>query len=425
MRRRGMLAFGLLILLATLPAVAQESVQGFFEGPLGGNNAGSGVITVSGWVWAQSGIRRVVIQVDGIDIGQANHGLDRPDVEEARGFVETGFGFNLNSTDFTNGQHTISAKVQTLAGNTFVLSGTRRVHFTNNTAILVPFGRIDRPQAHAQLFGTCGENPPNLSLPRRYSVVEGFALDLGVEIGDTGVGWVELLVDGAIVADSRLGDVFPFPLALGACTFSPDAGGLSNCYGLPRTDIENLFPFAFDAPSAGYRFVLDVGALIDFGYPRGQHVLTIRAGDITGQLANIDEIPVTFFCAGDLGNEGSFGFIESPRAGRIYSGIIRFEGWALDGEGITDRLGNLPPGRVEILIDGLLVGQADYGVGSRASVRRQYPGFPDTGFPVWRFFYDSTQVADGLRKAEVFVRDITGNVNLIGRTDFFVDNERD
>lgn len=408
MKRRGLSTLSVLAMLATFPATAQETVVGFFEGISGGFNSGSGAMTLTGWVVASSGVRQVVVQVDGVDIGQAIYGLPRPDVTAVYpGFPDSGFpgfGYNLNSTDFRNGQHQVSVKVFTNAGRTLELNGTRNLNFNNNTHILVPFGDINHPQRSAQLFGTCPFDPFPPS-PRRYSIIEGWALDLGVEIGDTGVSWVELLVDGSIVGDSKT-----------TCRFDPNAGGLTDCYGLPRPDIERLYPFALDAPSSGFRFALDVGALIDFGFARGHHVLTIRAGDITSQQANIAEIPVTFFCAGDLGNEGSFGRIESPRIGRAYEGVILFQGWALDGEGVR---------RVNIRIDGEFVGLADFGVDSRPTVATRYPGYPDSAAPVWRFFYDSNQLSDGFHQVEVVVIDEHELQTHIGEVDFFVDNVRD
>lgn len=422
--RRAILSLVLTTLCVT-PASHAETVVGAFEGNVTGMNAGTGVVGVIGWALASTGVKRVIIQVDGSDVGQAFFGFEKPQITaEYPGFPDTahpGFVYNLNSVPYSNGNHVVSAKVITHGGASVVLPGTRNIHFTNNTSILVPFGKIERPQKGAQVFGTCGDHPPNLTLPRRYTVVEGWALDLGVEIGDAGLGWVELLVDGAIVADSILGDILFDGIdgyaGLGACTFDVSAGGLSNCYGLPRPDVERSYPFAFNAPNAGYRFVLDIGALIEFiGYSRGHHVLTIRAGDIIGQLANVAEIPVSFFCAGDFGNEGAFGEIESPGAARILSGQATFKGWALDGEGIA------PLGFLDVYIDGKFRGKAEYAIGRRQSVERQYPGYPDSLRPAWRFRFDTTTISDGFHDLQVFVTDTVGDRDLIGERRFVVDN---
>jgi hypothetical protein len=279
-----------------------------------------------------------------------------------------------------------------------VLDGSRQLFFTNNTSTLRPFGHIDRPLRQTDLYGTCSGSPNRI-----YSPIEGWALDLGVEIGDAGIGYVELLLDGAIVANTRT-----------SCAYILATGGLTNCYGLPRLDIETRFPGALNAPSAGFRFVLDVGALItNANVTQGFHQLTIRAGDIATNVENIDEIPVNFFCEENNPNEGSIGFIEQPRPGLIVAGDTTFQGWAVDIDGIN---------RVEMYVDGLYVGTANFGVDSRPAVANEYPGYPDAGAPVWRFIWDSTTRADAFHHMEAIAYDELGEATLIGERTFYVEN---
>jgi Bacterial Ig domain len=350
-------------------------------------------------------VRRIVIQVNGVDIGQAGYGQLRPLVtQDNPGFVDSlqpGFGYFLNSTDFTNEIHRITAKVVTFAGNEVILPQFHDLRFINNTAILKPFGNIDLPLRNTDLYGSCDLNETS----RIYTPVIGWALDLGVEIGDQGVGYVELLIDGAIAANSKT-----------SCFFSFATGGFSNCYGLSRLDVERMIPFALNAPNSGFRFVLDIGMLITQGQiSQGNHTLTIRAGDISTQVANIAEVPVNFFCDTNLPNEGSFGFIESPNVGPQYSGTVVIQGWALDIDGIS---------RVEVFIDGAYVGNASYGVDSRPSVAVQYPGFPNALAPVFRFLFDSNTVSDGVHQLELIARDLLDHPTEIGEMSFIVENRR-
>ncbi len=478
MKRRWITSLGLLVLLAATPALGQETVIGFFAGPVEGANAGTGAIGVTGWVLATSGVERVTIQVDGIDVGAARYGERWPEVEDLD-FPDSagaGFAYNLNSVPFENGVHLVSAKVQTFGGTIVVIpavlpdgsivsDGKLEVRFTNNTSILAPFGEINRPLRNADLFGTCNmcgngvcdaalgescrncpqdcngiqeppiDNPNNFccgalaglnpvgcdsfqcttagwqcseETPRRFEVVHGWALDLGVEIGDAGIGWVELLVDGEIVGNTRTG-----------CEFDIHRGGLSNCYGLARLDIERRFPFALDAPSSGYRFVLDVGHLVDEGgFVQGHHTLTIRAGDISNQNANVDEVPVNFFCTGNLGfNQKSFGAIEIPGRGVQVADIIYFRGWALDGDaqGIDF---------VELFIDGGSIGNALFPVPGlmRPEVLAEFPGFPNSLHPVWRLAFDTNNLSEGTHQLQVQVTDHFGDKTIIGERSFLVNN---
>lgn len=402
----------LLAFLAALPAAAQETIRGNFDGQVNGGNTGTGVVSLSGWALAATGVRQVIIQVDGVDVGAARFGTLRPDVERTNpGFPDSGaagFGYNLDSTPYPNGRHTVTAKIISQGGRKLVLRG-KEIRFNNNTTLLVPFGRLESPARNAEVFGTCDPGDP----VRRLTPVTGWVLDLGVETNDAGVGYVELMVDNQPIFNTRTG-----------CRFIFAAGGFTNCYGLFRPDIETLFPFAKDAPNAGFRFVMDIGLMVGaLGYVEGSHLLTIRSGDTSNQIADVDEIPVVFRCAEGVPNEGSFGEIESPRPGLAYSGNLRIQGWALDAEGID---------RVRVFIDGEPIGLARYGAddgifATRPGVFSQYIGFPDVEAPVFRLVpdYDTTQLSDGFHHLQVRVWDVEGDRTLIGEVTFFVDNSAD
>ena len=461
--RRRIVTLGMLVLLAATPVLGQETVFGVVDGA-GGDcggpgtpcNGGSGIIGVFGWALADTGVKWVIIQVDGIDLGQAAYGVVRPGVTEAYpGYPNSalpGWSYNINSTLFENGTHAVSAKVVTVGGTTEVVH-SKDLLFTNNTHLLRPFGAIETPGRNEDVFGTCerafcgngvcetglrencldcpqdcnsqelglasdfccggggGPGPVGCEDARcsagafdcsdeekiRYTVVSGYALDLGISEEDTGVRWVELETNEAIVGNTRT-----------SCTFDRRAGGLTNCYGLPRLDLEGLFPFVLDAPSSGFRFVLDVGALIlnDLA-PRGHNALTARAGDFSDQSEDLDTVVLNFLCAEEW-SEPSFGRIESPREGRLYVGLLTFQGWALDGEGVD---------RVEIYVDGELIPDTVYGagLGTRPLVAAEYPGFEDTDAPVWRLAdYDTSQLVDGVHQLQVRVIDDEGDDTFIG-----------
>ena len=459
--RIGTISLGMLVLLTAAPALGQETLLGNFDGafcvvPEMSCNAGSGFIGVAGWALATTPIRRVVMLIDGQDLGQVAYGTARPDVTAIfPGFPNSdrpGWSYNINSTLFANGLHQVAVRVETTGGSTFILEG-EDIFFNNNAHVLEPFGEIDAPGHNEDVFGTCerfvvgdgvceigllenclnspdcnslefgfpndqfccglaaGPNPTDCDDARctgggnvcsddrriRYTVVRGWALDLGITQEDTGVSWVELETNGAIVGNTRT-----------SCLFDPRQGGLTNCFGLPRLDLEGRFPFSFNAPSAGFRFALDVGALITSDLAtRGNNLLTARAGDISNQFEDLDDVPVNFLCAEET-SEDSFGQIESPREGRIYSGNLTFEGWALDGEGVD---------RVEVYVDGELIPGTEFGagLGTRALVASEYPGFEDTLAPVWRLEdYDTNEITNGIHQVQVRVIDDDGDSTFIG-----------
>ena len=414
-----------------------------------------------------------------INLGRAGYGdILRPDVTDMfPGFPDSafpGWSYNINSTLFANGLYDVWAKVVTVGGTTRELH-KQQVLITNNDFLLRPFGQIDRPGQNEDIFGTCqeahcgdgvcevalrenclncpldcngqelgladdfccgfngGPNPLACDDPQppsfpggdpgslvcqedgficseertvRYAVVRGWALDLGMTNEDTGISWVELETNGALAGNTRTG-----------CVFDSRLGGLTNCYGLPRIDLETSHPFAFDAPSAGYRFVLDVGAMLNNNtVTLGSNELIVRAGDWANHFEDIDRVSVNFLCAEDFSEE-SFGEIESPREGRLYSGLLDLEGWALDGEGIDE---------VRLYIDGQLVAGTSYGMGlgTRPVVEEDYPGFPDSLAPVFQnLSFDTTTLTNGFHSFTAEVIDDEGDRAFIGGEVIFrVDN---
>lgn len=383
----------------SLPNTDPNAPFGYFGGALGGGNSAAGSQPVLGWAMSQAGVAYVQILVDGTSAMTAGYGRNRPGLSNLfpgfPGGDNVGFGARLDTTRYLNGMHQVTAKVVANDGKVTILN-TQHIEFLNTTHNLVPFGLIEKPQENATLIGRCDVGYPN----RFYTIVEGYALDSGLETGDHGVGYVELLIDGVIQFNTRRD-----------CTVHPDAGGLMNCYGLVRLDVSNQFPNLKDAPNAGYRFAIDVGWLIDFGLVRGHHTLTVRAGDISGQTANIDEIPVTFSCIEDTPNHDAFGHVEIP--GRLVSGTITPQGWALDLEGIN---------KIQVFIDGQLAGDATLGF-PRPEISATYPGYPNSAAPGWMYLLDTTTLANGPHRIQALVQDLVGFVTLLGEVQFTVDNQ--
>lgn len=396
--QRKLFLVAVVALLFALPLSAAPPF-GSFGGIVGGGNGGAGTIPLHGWALDDNGVAAVDILVDGLVVGRALYGRTRPGVtSQFPGFPDSaapGFAFQLDSTRFLNGLHTVAARVVSDTGEIRNLSSLT-LQFTNLTHNLVPFGAIEFPSSDADLFGRC-----NLLQPRRYSVISGWALDVGVETGDQGVSWVELLIDGVIHRNT-----------LESCHFDINKGGLSDCYGFRRLDVAQHFPTVSDSPQSGFRFVLDIGQILNEGIVQGRHLLSIRAGDRSGQVARIAEFPVTFGCDDFFPNEGSFGEVQRPRGGLTYGGIIEAIGWALDREGVD---------AVLISVDGVLLGDADYGF-ARPVVTYFYPGFFNSALPGWRFFLDTRDLANGQHTLHAVVRDLGGVTKLIGERSFVVFN---
>lgn len=398
--KRNVILIAVALLLVSVPSWAAPPF-GNFGGKVGGGNSGAGLLPLHGWALDDNGIDYVDVLVDGVVAGRALYGRSRPRVTvQHPGYPDSalpGFAYELDTTRYLNGLHTVSIRVRSNTGELRTLNN-RVFEFVNITQNLAPFGKIEFPKAQAEMRGNCNV----LDAARRYSVVSGYALDAGVQEDDTGVAYVELMIDRAVWSSTSHD-----------CFYSSTLGGSTNCYGLRRLDIEQSFPTLKDSPHSGYRFVLDVGDLVArWGYGPGSHLLTVRAADHFGQVTNIAEIPVTFTCDEDIANELSIGDINTPRQGMLAGGVVQANGWAIDWEGVS---------AVLILVDGIYVGETTVGI-PRGGVNALYLGYPDSLTSGWQFALDTTRLANGRHVLDVVVRDTLGNETYIGKRDFTVSN---
>jgi N-acetylmuramoyl-L-alanine amidase len=423
MRRKAFVTMAALALLVTGGATGAWAAApfGWFGGLARPGNAGNGVVAVQGWALADNGVFAVDIVVDGAIIGRANYGRSRPGVSKLHpGLPDSaapGFGYQLDTTHFLNGMHTVTARVQSRSGEVVYLNSLQ-FQFTNTTHDLLPFGKIEFPNQGAEMFGNCNTDDPN----RIYNVVSGYALDVNTLRNNPGVAYVELLVDGAILMDpiAQPPQIYNSQYS---CSNNPAAGGLTNCYGIRRPDLEQNFPGLKDAPHAGFRFALDIGNLIgttdQFGtslYTPGSHQITIRVGDQFEQVTDIASIAVTFTCRDYTRNDPAIGQIDFPITGLLYGGIVQVNGWAVDFQCVA---------AVLLYVDGNLVAFADYGQ-PRPDVATLYPSYltscPANPGPGWFTYIDTTQLSNGTHQLSALVIDKTGSSTFIGKFPFTVAN---
>jgi hypothetical protein len=390
---------------------------GYFGGLLNGQNSGNGVEPVWGWALATRGVFAVDIVVDGAVVGRANYGRSRPGVTaEYPDYPDSaapGFGYELDTTQLENGLHTVSARVTSRTGQVTYLNSVV-LQFTNTNADLLPFGKIEFPNEGATLLGNC--NSDDLTLDniasgyhQVYSIVSGYALDVNAPENEPGVAYVELLIDGAIVYNSQAD-----------CSYFAPSGGLSNCYGITRLDLEQLFPGLKDAPHAGFRFALNIGALIAQIqkvaepplYSQGSHQITIRVGDQFENVTDIASIATTFSCIDDTNVDTAIGAIDQPVLGMLYGGVIGVSGWAVDLEGVA---------AVLVYVDGNLVDIGALGV-PRPDITSEYPSYPVNPAPGWYTFIDTTQLSNGVHQVEAQVVDNNDVYSFIGKVPITVAN---
>jgi hypothetical protein len=427
MRHKAFVTMLVLALLAASGATGAWAVTapfGHFDGIARGGNAANGVVGVQGWALAQSGVAEVDIVVDGVIIDSASRGRSRPGVTRLYpGFPDSaapGFAYQLDTTHFLNGLHSVTARVTSLTGQVAYLNSLQ-LQFANTNADLLPFGRIEFPNQQAEMFGNCDVSD-RAKGHRIYNVVEGYALDVNASYNNSGVAYVELLVDGAILVDHVPKPQVVFNSQY-SCSSNSDAGGPTNCYGIPRLDLEQEFPGLKDAPHAGFRFAIDVGDLIgttdDFGnplYTPGSHQIGIRVGDQFENVTDIGSIAVTFTCRNLTNQDNAIGHIDFPVPGLTYAGTIQVSGWAVNFEGVV---------AVLIYVDGNYVAGGNLGL-PRPDIREEYPSYPASPGPGWFSYIETngplTKLSNGIHQLSVQVLDKNNVLSFIGKFPITVEN---
>jgi hypothetical protein len=329
---------------------------------------------------------------------------------------------NIDTTAFVNGLHIISVNATDSEGASREL-GHRTVQVINNGSNLPPFGQIDFPLDKASLFcsGSVGGFPspctPEVCSPSLFNVVIGWALDVGSALDRGQVSYLELLLDGQIIANTRSDCI-------------QVNGALTNCYGINRPDVARLYSGYVNADNAGFNFSFFLGRNEDNGQiqilsPRtasglpelvgfttgGKHTLAIRAGDEEETVTQFGAMSVDILCELQGGDQPAFGYVDEPTDYEFINGIFEVVGWATDFQGVS---------RVEVDVDGQVVGIANYGL-LRPDVPkndfRVTSAFVGFGFPL-----DTTALSDSPHDLVIYVVDRDANRTEIGRRKFVVNN---
>ena len=108
------------------------------------------------------------------------------------------------------------------------------------------------------------------------------------------------------------------------------------------------------------------------------------------------------------------GNIDLPTPDATVGGVIEVAGWALDDRGIQ---------KVEVLLDGQIVGQAQYSQ-PREDVENDYPGFPDVPDVGFRYWLDTAVYPNGAHTLTVRATDTAGNSSqmLPGEIEIHINN---
>ncbi|HTY41533.1 MAG TPA: Ig-like domain-containing protein [Thermoanaerobaculia bacterium] len=434
-------------IVASVGVVVDNTVNqppfGYIDIPGAVGLAGAnGSFVVSGWALDDGSVDHVDFLIDGQEVagavgsGQpstATYGIPRTDVQAAfpdvPGSLNSGFLANIDTTSLVNGIHILSVWATDNLGASRDL-GERTIQVINNGSNLAPFGQITFPLDKASLF--CETIPsgnsgfPSPCTPQECgrnltpNVVDGWSLDVGARLDQGQVGYVELLLDGQIVANSRTDCV-----QLGQ--------SLENCYGINRPDVAQQYPGYPNADNAGFNFTFylvrnpdfasgsiaiylptsDPSILVLAGFTTpGAHTLAIRAGDVEETVTQFGAMAADILCDQTSGDQPAFGYIDNPTNMEYISGAdFPLYGWAYDFQGVS---------AVQIDVDGQVVGNALYGL-YRPDVPVGDPRVP-TAYAGFSFVLDTTKLSNTQHDLVVYVIDRQGNRSEIGRRKAIVNN---
>jgi N-acetylmuramoyl-L-alanine amidase len=448
--------------VTALPAstVTVANVKGYMDTPLNGKTL-IGTTTVSGWLLDESGIASLDVLVDGVAVGQALSGDARPDILKAfpnySGSATAGYHFDLDTTKFSDGQHTIAIRetgknghVTTLPSSTVTIANVK--------------GYMDNPVSGKTLIGT--QN------------VSGWFLD------GSGIASLDVLVDGVVAGQASSGDARPdilkaFPDYSGSATAgyhfaldttkfkdgqhtvairetgknghvttlppstvtfananvrgyldSPVTGktliGTKNVsgwfldqigvasidvlvdgniagqayYGDDRPDIQKAFPDYSNAAKSGYHFALDTTKFSD-----GQHTVTIRETGKNGQVTTLPSSTITI--------ANVRGYMDNPISGTTHSGkSYNVSGWFLDESGVAN---------IDVLIDGVVVGQASTG-DARPDIQKAFPDYSSAQNAGYHYALDTSKFSEGPHKIAIRETGNNGHVTTLSEGTFSIVN---
>jgi N-acetylmuramoyl-L-alanine amidase len=426
----GFILAGILLLLYLkfpLPASAETNTAlGYMDRPNTGTSL-NGTQNVYGWFLDESEVAKIEVLLDGVVIGQAVYGDARPDVQKFYPQFKNGhagFHYSLDTTKFTDGKHTVTIKATGKNGHATTLPA-RTIMIEN------ALGFLDKPISDSKLSGTqnvygwfldasktakievliddivagqavYGDARPDVKkyYPQFKNGNAGFhfALDTTkfpdgkhtVTIKETGMnGHVTTLPARNFTIENTLG-FMDKPVSGSSINGNQnvygwflDRSGVANIevlvdgavvgqavYGDARPDVQKFYP-QFKNSKAGYHYTLDTTR-----FPDGQHTVAIRE---IGKNGRITSLP-----ASTINIDNALGFLDKPASGSLINGTQNVYGWFLDQSGVA---------KIEILVDGAVVGQADYG-DTRLDVQRFYPQFKN-GKSGYHYALDTTKFPDG------------------------------
>ncbi|MDG4656051.1 family 10 glycosylhydrolase [Ectobacillus antri] len=404
-----------------------------------------GTANVSGWALAESGISKVELLMDGQVIGQANYGVLRTDVYNVYpqyNNQNSGFTYKLNTLLYKTGAHQLGVRITDSNG----LQHTQQVPVQvlrnlplrysldslwdgikiNGNQNISGWALAEDGIAEVQVLVDGvqqGNATLEVSRPDVYAVYpqyknqnSGYRYSLDTRTLTQGLHTVSLLIKtkGGDVqtVQSRVEVVRALPMrsSVDSIRYNQDIAATQRIsgwalaedgiekveilvdgklqgiakYGISRPDVYNVYP-KYNNKNSGYEYLLNTGAL-----SAGKHTVTVRsiskAGDVqaTDTVVNVVKLPMRMY-------------LDQPAPNKAVGKMQTVSGWALSENGVA---------KVEVLVDGMLKGTAQYGI-SRSDVAKVFPLY-NTSNSGFTYTLDTAGLTKGTHTVTIRVTDQKG-----------------
>lgn len=240
----------------------------------GGSTISTPAFNVRGWALNPSGISQVNIYSDGKLMGNAQIGLDRPDVNKAfPGYIQgenSGFLYNVDSSLLGFGKHVLRIEAVGTDGSKQYTDKGINIEKAPNR------GYIDEPSA---------------------AITSGSLTVRGWALNSSGVSAVKIYLNGAYVCNAAT--------------------------GLDRTDVNNVFPGYPGGDKSGFLATLDVS-----NFSPNYYSVKVEALGKDGTV-------YTMMKSFELRKLPNRMYIDEPGSSSIMQGTVTVRGWALNPSGLS------------------------------------------------------------------------------------------
>jgi hypothetical protein len=322
-------------------------------------------VTARGWAADQddgSPVYKVHVLIDGVEVGTAVLGGVRPDLFAADPrYLNSGWNFSYNIAGLSTGVHVLLAIAEDSLGGR---SSLGQIGFSV-VANHAPIGSLDSAVGVQSGTPTVGQFAD--------LTMRGWAAD---QEDGAPVSKVVLQIDGASIGNAALGGV--------------------------RTDLGAFDPRYLNS---GWALTYNIGSM-----SAGSHSITATAYDSKGARTLLGTLNIQVVNHSPIGSLDSVGEATSGSSVLTPTSQLLARGWAADPED------GAPVSKVQVLIDGTVIGNATLG-GARPDVAVADPRYLNSG---WSFTSQVGSLSIGQHTLTVIAFDSTGAQTNIGQLGFSI-----